>query len=189
MDVTNNHEKASLFVLEAKQPLRSLPLSEDMLEALADSEIVNYAPGVLSVVCDWMDLQHTHSFSIQVTNTKTCYLISSSSRLSCLEQIPSLMAWVASDEPHFCLDINEQGSDLRIEFSRLGEKITHCCIEDHWNSGVRVDGDWENSAYSLTNCCTAIANEMTRIAIAMNSKIEQFPAFRDWCIKCGFELT
>ena len=186
--MTTNHDKSSLFVLNAEQPLRSLALSEDMLEALADSEVVN-PPGVLSVVCEWMDLQDAHSFSIQVSNTKTCYLTSSSSRLSCLEQLPSLVAWAASNEAHCCLDINEQGSDLRIEFSRSGEKIRHYCIEDHWNTAVRTEGDWENSSSSLTNCCVAIAKEVARIAIAMNSNIEKLPAFRDWCVKCGFELT
>ncbi len=180
------HSERVLFELRPVRALQRARLTEDMTDALADPDVVGYAPGVLSIVCEWMDLNQTHTFVVQASSSRSYALSLSSSLLQFLEQLPQLLQWEAQIcHYNFLIDFNEQGSDLRIELAKEAGRIRHSCIEDHWQSASRVDGDWESSAESFRCSCNTIAQEIVHVAALMNAGIVKFPAFRDWSGKCG----
>ncbi|HAH44605.1 hypothetical protein [Gimesia sp.] len=189
-DIMKNNEGPFLLFLNAMKPLEGLPLCEDTLDALAHSNITNYAPAILSVICDWMVRYSTHELLIRASSTNTLNFTSSSTILYCLEQLPSLMKWLNTDDASsvFGIDIATQGEEQLLEFFRSGKQIrlTHIITPD-W-APTRNMSDEEYSISTLRTCCRMIAQEIARTAIAMNANIEALPKFRNWCLECGYKL-
>lgn len=185
-----NSSTKSPFLLTRLRPLPTDALTQDMIDALNDPEVSGYAPGVLSVICEWIDLHKTHAFLIQVSDAKSYQLDCSSQFLSFLERLPALAGWLREvQSPVLTLDINSQGCDLRIELQRVGGCIHYACIEDQWQAANRVEGKWEIVADSLKETCKAIACEVAVVGIAACPTVAELASFREWCAKCGFDLS
>lgn len=178
-----------IFTLMPRGPLEPRPLSSDMRAALSDAGVVRHAAGVLSVVCDWMDLYHTHYFVLYANEAKSYDLDLTSSMLTCLEQLPGLADWIAATRTaDYFIDMNAQGVDMQIELTKASDGIRHVCIEDRWGVAPRIRGDVLYSSDSLRSMCSTLAQEVARAAAAMNTAIHKVPVFREWCSKCGYEL-
>lgn len=177
-----------LFLLTQTGALPHGTLSQDMVDALNDPTVMSYAPGILSIICEWMDLNQTHNFTISASTEKSYHLDLSFSFLACLEQLPQLATWLNDAERSvYHLDINNQGFDLRVELIRIEDRIRHTCIEDHWQTATRIEGDNDITPDSLRSSCKLIVQGVAAVAAALD--IAKMPAFQDWCAKCGCHPT
>ena len=183
-----NRTRYPMFLLKQRDKLLHGSPTKDMIDALKDPELTVNAEGVLSVICEWMELHNSHEFIIY-TNETNYYNTSLSTALSAfLKQMPGLIAWLAQPLLFiYNLDINQQGRDLRIELRRTKDLVDCTCVEDFWRTAVRVEGYFHNTPDSIRSDCKSIAIEIAAVAKLLDAA--SLPSFREWSAKCGHELN